>query len=366
MSSKIPQALQTGFSSRLRLEQTSLFISTAPVVRTNKRATASNMVSYAEVDEDFDDDDDDDNLGGAFASFSAASGIGSFDSNGNSTPALTPGGVAGTTPKPDAKEVKRLAQRTQHATYTDDQLHAVADSDEVLVPIRFNLEYENFRITDFLLWNANETVITPEQFAAVTCADMDLPSSYAGQIAGAIRSQLADYAAVANVTLPADMGLHVIINLNVYLNKQLYEDKFEWDLGSDITPQSFAKGVVQDLGLYSEFYPAIAHALYEVLYKMKREALDGHLPQEIENYAAFGGDAGWRVDQELLGEDWAPSVERLSQEEIEKREIERGRNNRRLKRESARMGGDITDIGGLFGRSKRRRRVYDDRGDSPW
>ena len=366
MSTKIPQAFQTGFSSRLRLEQTSLFISTAPVVRTNKRATASNMVSYAEVEEDFDDDEDDDNIGpnGIFGSFSGANGQTTLDTNGAGTPALA--SAAGLTPKPDAKETKRLAQRTQHATYTDEQLRAVADSDEVLVPIRLNLEYENFRITDFLLWNANETVITPEQFAAITCADMDLPAPYTTQIAGAIRSQLADYAAVANVTLPADMGLHVIINLNVYLNKQLYEDKFEWDLGSDITPQAFAKGVVQDLGLYSEFYPAIAHALYEVLYKMKREALDGHLPQEIENYAAFGGDAGWRVDQELLGEDWAPSVERLSQEEIEKREIERGRNNRRLKRESARMGGDITEIGGLFGRSKRRRRGYEERSDSPW
>lgn len=357
-STKVPQALQSGFASRLRLDQTSLFISTAPVVRTNKRAATNQLVSYAEVEEDFDDDEDDtpygnSSLGGLSGTLSGTTANGTASDSGTGTPG------------PDRNEVKRAAQKTQHTLYTDEQLNAIAEKDEVLVPIRLNLEYDNYRITDFLLWNANEEVITPEAFAIVTCADMDLPQNFVPQIAGAIRSQLSDYSTVANVTLPDEMGFHVIINLNVNLNKQLYEDKFEWDLGSDITPQAFSKLVVQDLGLVGEFYPAIAHALYEVLYRMKKEALEGHLPQEIENYAAFGGDAGWRVDQEMLGEEWAPTVETLSQEEIEKREIERGRNNRRLKRESARMGGDMTDIGGLFGR-KRRRRAYDDRGDSPW
>ena len=365
INTKVPQALQTGFASRLRLDQTSLFISTAPVVRTNKRATASSMVSYAEVDEDFDDDEEDSPYGNGILG-SQGLGGGAFGSlNGTSTNNTANNSGTGT-PRPDRNEVKRLANKTQHTLYTDEQLIAIADKEEVLVPIRLNLEYENYRITDFLLWNANEEVITPEAFATITCTDMDLPQNFIPQIASTIRNQLSDYASVANVTLPAEMGFHVIINLNVNLNKQLYEDKFEWDLGSDITPQAFAKSVVQDLGLYGEFYPAIAHALYEVLYRMKREALEGHLPQEIENYAAFGGDAGWRVDQEMLGEEWAPTVETLSQEEIEKREIERGRNNRRLKRESARMGSDMTDIGGLFGRNKRRRRTYDDRGDSPW
>lgn len=356
-STKVPQALQTGFASRLRLEQTSLFISTAPVVKASRRTT-NQMVSYAEVEEDFDDDEDDPPYGNGLLA-GTANGFGTL----NTLSGASSAGGAGT-PKPDKKEVKRLAHKTQHLEYTDEQLAAIADKDEVLVPIRLNLEYDSYRITDFLLWNANEDVITPEAFAAVTCVDMDLPQNFVPQIATAIRNQLSDYSSVANVTLPQDMGFHVIINLNVNLNKQLYEDKFEWDLGSDITPQVFAKSVVQDLGLVGEFYPAIAHAIYEVLYRMKKEAVDGHLPQEIENYAAFGGDAGWRVDQEQLGEDWAPTVETLSQEEIEKREIERGRNNRRLKRESARMGGDITDIGGLFGRKRRRR--YDDRGDSPW
>lgn len=362
-STKVPQALQSGFASRLRLEQTSLFISTAPVVRTNKRAATNQIVNYAEVEEDFDDDEDDSSYGnGGSLNFNSVGGFGGLGGSGLHTP-MAPSSTG--TPKPDKKEVKRLANKTQHLEYTDEQLTAIAEKDEVLVPIRLNLEYESYRITDFLLWNASEEVITPEAFAAITCSDMDLPQNFIPQIASAIRSQLSDYSTVANVILPEDMGFHVIINLNVNLNKQLYEDKFEWDLGSDITPQTFAKSVVQDLGLVGEFYPAIAHALYEVLYRMKKEAVEGHLPQEIENYAAFGGDAGWRVDQEMLGEEWAPTVETLSQEEIEKREIERGRNNRRLKRESMRMGSDMTDIGGLFGR-KRRRRGYDDRGDSPW
>lgn len=344
-NNKQPQALQTGFASRLRLDQTSLFISTVPVARAAKRAAGNNFVSYAEVDEDFDEDFDDDDP--AFSSTSSTVG----GVSGGGTPAATAAAA------PD--EVKKLAQKTEHVTYTQAQTEAIADKQETLVPVRLSLEYDGYRVSDFLLWNAAEDVITPEAFAAVMCQDLDLPSSFVSPVAGSIRQQVADYATVAQVDLPQDIGFNVVVSLSVYLDTRLYEDKFEWEMGSDLTPVSFAKQVVMDLGLHGEFYPAIAHALYEVLYRIKKEAMEGHLPQEIENYAAFGGEAGWRVDQEGLGEEWAPTVEVLSQEEIERREIERGRNNRRLKRESARLG-EVTDIGGLFGRSKRRRRAYDD------
>lgn len=491
---KLPQALRSGFASRLRLDQTTLFISAAPVVRSNKRAAAA--VSYAEIDEDYDDDDEYNlnlNLNGN--GIAAQYGNNSVVSSGTpSSPNLNASflfqtsGVA-----PEKLETKQPVQpahiaRIRHMLqYNDVQLQEIADLDEVLVPIRLSLEHDNFRISDFFLWNLNEKVLTPEMFAVSLCQDLDLPigtapmttgavpnsltshapsnlaASYASspivnQIVSTMNSQIHEYRTYANVKLPEEVGFHVVIHLNVNLNKQLYEDKFEWDLangtssstyphegklspgtvtkrpategvaadgvsiengesksgpssntavssrpsrpsrssktgtpvagatntrddvvmenddneevdeneairsnGPGFTPLDFAKTVVQDLGLTGEFYPAIAHALYENLYRIKKEALEGHLPpQEIENYAAFGQEAGWRIDQEMLGEEWAPSVEVLSQEEIEKREIERERNIRRLKRESMRMGSSYDTYDNEYGRRKRTRR-----GESP-
>lgn len=338
-AASIPQALATGFSSRLRLEQTSLFISTQPVTRTNKRASANAIVNYAEIEEDFDDDEDEER------------GIngGRLESKSNKPPV----------------DSKKYANRTKHAIYSNQQLNDIAEKEEILIPVRFSLEYDNYKITDFIMWNINEEVMTPEMFGMITCSDMDLPIGLSSNISSHIKNAISEFSELANIELPTDTGLRVIIQLSVNLNKQLYEDKFEWDLASsELSPERFARTVVEDMGLAGEFYPAIAHALHEVLLKMKREAVEGHLPQEIENQAAFGQDAGRRVDQESVGDDWAPSVETLSPEEIERREIERDRNFRRMKRESAKMV-DYTEIGGLFGgRSKRRRRMYEDR-DSP-
>jgi chromatin structure-remodeling complex subunit SFH1 len=338
MTGKIPQAFAAGFASRLRLEQTSLFISTQPVVRTNKRAAANAIVNYAEIEEDFDDDEDDSSV---------------YSGMGSERPA----------PAERKTETKRLAHKTKHIMYTEQQLQELAETEEVLVPIRLNLEAEGYRVTDFFMWNMNETVMTPEAFAIITCQDFDLPVGFTHTIASSIKNQLQEYSTLASVKLPPESGIHVILQLSVNLDKQLYEDKVEWEFGCELSPETFAKTVVSDMGLSGEFYPAIAHAVHEMLLRMKKEAMEGHLPHEVDNQAAFGADAGWRVDQELLGDEWGPSVETLTSEEIERREIERERNIRRLKRESARMGDQITDIGGLFGRSKRRRR-YDDR-DSP-
>ncbi len=122
------------------------------------------------------------------------------------------------------------------------------------------------------------------------------------------------------------------------MNKHLYQDKFEWDLTSSLTPEAFAGTICRDLGLAGEFVPAIAHAIHESVLRLKKEACEGGLPQEIENDAAYGAEAGWRVDQENLGEEWGPSVGLLSREEMDKRDGDRERQIRRLRRETARFG----------------------------
>ncbi|OCK86485.1 SNF5-domain-containing protein [Lepidopterella palustris CBS 459.81] len=133
-----------------------------------------------------------------------------------------------------------------------------------------------------------------------------------------------------------------IINLNINLLNRLYSDKFEWSL---LHPpgfaEIFAKQTCADLGLAGEWVPAMTHAIYEAVLRLKKEACEnGGLVGgygEVDNDAAEGAEAGWRYDHEHLCDEWEPKVEILSKEEIEKREGDRERQIRRLRRETARF-----------------------------
>ncbi len=327
----LPQGLSTNFYNRVKHEQTALYISAAPT-RSTKRT--KNVVNYAEYEDLNFDDENDTNY--------AEDGYSNYASN-NHGDASSSNNFQG-----------KLAAKTKHLNFTEYELNFNSVNEEILIPIRINLEHNSNRIVDFFMWNLNETLITPEQFALITCQDMDLPNSFQNQIANSIKSQIEEYTNLVTIQLPKDIDIHVVIELSCNLDKKLYEDRVEWDLTNDmITPEAFAKYVVMDLGLSLEFLPAIAHTLHESILKLKKDCIDGRLPQEIYNQSAFGYEAGVRLDHETLGASWVPSVEELSQWEIEKREIEKERNIRRLKRESMRI-----DDSSNKRRSYRRR--YDD------
>ena len=153
-----------------------------------------------------------------------------------------------------------------------------------------------------------------------------------------------------------------IITLNINLQNKLFTDKFEWSLlHPPGVAERFAKQTCADIGLSGEWVPAMAHAIYEAVLRLKKEACEsgglvggnGH-EGEIDNLALEGQEAGWRFDNEHLADEWEPKVERLSKEEIEKREGDRERQIRRLRRETARfssttnMAGGVPTPGGYF------------------
>ncbi|KAK9447609.1 uncharacterized protein V1518DRAFT_421447 [Limtongia smithiae] len=355
------QASISTYSARMRTGVTALLVPQGALISTGGTLPRAAKRNYAETDDDFDDDrryDEDFSAGGSGA-------------GGNGTPA------------PVAIK-SRPAIMTNHVYHTEEQLEAAAELPETLIPIRINLDMGSYRLSDFFLWNLSERLTTPEQFSQIMCIDLDIPPNvYGPQIAQAIRTQIEEYAPVATIDLPPGIQ-NVIVQLSLHLAKHLYEDKFEWDLASggrtivneddntsdiidesgfSFTPEQFAKTVVKDMGLSGEFYPAIAHSIYEVLIRLKKEACEGHLSTEVDNDAAYGAESGWRVDQEGLGAEWAPTVEELTQEEIERREVERERNIRRLRRETAKFG-DVggrdsgrDDGAGFFGSKKRRRKT---------
>ena len=153
-------------------------------------------------------------------------------------------------------------------------------------------------------------------------------------------SATAAQASVSNVLNPDDT-YRCIINLNINLQNKLFTDRFEWSL---LHPpgmaERFAKQTCADIGLTGEWVPAVTHAIYEAVLRLKKEACEtGGLVATygINNEAIPGQEAGWRYDPEQLADEWEPKVERLSKEEIEKREGDRERQIRRLRRETARF-----------------------------
>lgn len=119
--------------------------------------------------------------------------------------------------------------------------------------------------------------------------------------------------------------------------------------------ERFAKQTCADIGLFGEWVPAMAHAIYEAVLRLKKEACEnGGLVGAmsgygggIDNMAATSAEAGWRYDNEHLGDEWEPKLERLSKEEIEKREGDRERQLRRLRRETARFSSTTNMAGGM-------------------
>jgi chromatin structure-remodeling complex subunit SFH1 len=147
--------------------------------------------------------------------------------------------------------------------------------------------------------------------------------------------------------LNPDDTYRCIITLSVYLASKLYSDKFEWSLLHPAgAAEAFAKQTCADMGLGGEWVMAITHAIYEAVLRLKKEACEGGMLMIGGN--AFGGEidnqavrpeegAGWRYDIDDFGAEWEPKFEALSKEEIEKREGDRERQLRRLRRETAKF-----------------------------
>lgn len=76
---------------------------------------------------------------------------------------------------------------------------------------------------------------------------------------------------VSNVLNPDDT-YRCIITLNINLQNKLFTDKFEWSL---LHPpgmaESFAKQTCADIGLTGEWVPAVTHAIYEAVLRLKRK-----------------------------------------------------------------------------------------------
>ncbi|KAK1771461.1 putative snf5-domain-containing protein [Phialemonium atrogriseum] len=195
------------------------------------------------------------------------------------------------------------------------------------------------------------------------------PSKLAPTTPATVRTANGDITARASPIPPdsddfsPDDTYRCIINLNINLSSQVYTDKFEWSLlHPPGTAEAFAKQTCADLGLVGEWVPAMTHAIYEAVLRLKKEACEsgglvsGWALGGVSSAADYPNDAaptaggegaGWRYDPEHLADEWEPKIEILSKEEIEKREGDRERQIRRLRRETARFSSNTGMAGGV-------------------
>ncbi|RPA77079.1 SNF5-domain-containing protein [Ascobolus immersus RN42] len=373
---KSTQALQTTYAQRIGTFNTGLItpiIQTAvvsqagvPLTRTTKRGTT--IINYAEIEEDDDDVFEDRVAGGGRRGTPLNFG---GDQSQQQQPRDYGDGIQRVV---DIPGVPVSRPGPKHYPRTELQIHHAANRPEVLIPIRIDLDLDSGRrLKDSFLWNLYETLITPDEFAETMAVDLQLPPHMIGKIAEAIRSQLEEYAPVAQVELPAEENFPVIVNLNIHLRNSLFTDKFEWNLAENdhYTPEAFAQITCADMALVGEFKPAISHAIYEATLKSKKEILEtpSLISDTVANDAAFDAAAGWRVDQDTFCDDWSPRIETLSREEIEKREENRDRELRRLRRESSRFGTGTVSYGveeEAMGRGERKKKKrFPNRSPSP-
>ncbi|KAH9480637.1 Chromatin structure-remodeling complex subunit sfh1 [Psilocybe cubensis] len=295
---------------------------------------------------------------------------------------------------PPARFIKsRVMPPTAHEYPPPDVMEHHARNRTSLVPIRVEFETETHRIRDCFTWNINETLIKPENFAKIFCDDLDIPSAvWADTVAAQIRAQLEDHEGVATMELGQDGALdvdaappngeqlpecRVILSIDVQIANHHLMDHIEWDLLSPLTPEAFSIKLCAELGLTGEAVPLVAHAVHEELMKHKKDAIEwgvigGDRDERGEEPAATGekrdrSGFGLMKDKTGLGlgwgraprdgrgpktlksvwRDWAEAeefkttFEELTAEEIERRENERERATRRLRRETSKFQSSV-------------------------
>ncbi|KAI8979657.1 hypothetical protein BDF20DRAFT_940583 [Mycotypha africana] len=222
--------------------------------------------------------------------------------------------------------------------------------EEVLVPIRIELEHEHYKLRDTFTWNLNESSITPEQFAEIICEDLKLPANiFADQIAKSIKEQLDDFNLNASTTedntkqpqqpQQQELELRTVIKLDITVGNWELIDQFEWDIVCPRnSPEEFANKLVEELGLGGEFRTAIAHSIREQIHVYIKSLLlvgfefNSSCPIDDELRHTFLPYLRHIIRRNNLIERFTPSMIELTDAAIDRMEKDRMREARRKRR----------------------------------
>ncbi|CEG74223.1 hypothetical protein RMATCC62417_09463 [Rhizopus microsporus] len=193
----------------------------------------------------------------------------------------------------------KTRSRYQHILQSPFDGYDEADVEEILLPIRLDIQNDGYRICDTFVWNVNDPSISPIQFARITCDDLSLPLYFVRLIAASMVDQIEDcYSSIygadeenvestlfhhplatRSIKLKDEMfdlktdlftsktELRIFIKLDITIGNMELNDKFEWDITcKENSPEVFAKLLVSELRLSGEFKSAIAHSIREQIY----------------------------------------------------------------------------------------------------
>lgn len=147
----------------------------------------------------------------------------------------------------------------------------------VLVPIKIDLTYQGARLVDTFCWDIFQPALTPEEFVARTCADLNLPVGFQHRITLQVIEQITSYQQLVlflrqHADLIPDFAAKIRrsqpITLGIRHNSIDYSDKIDWNPMDDcLTPEAFARTTCADLGLAAEIEAAIGHKIRESLFR---------------------------------------------------------------------------------------------------
>ncbi|CAO3613905.1 unnamed protein product [Mucor fragilis] len=256
-----------------------------------------------------------------------------------------------------AEKKRKRQHHTAAAKLSYQHCLAQANKEEVLVPIRLDVENDGYKIRDTFTWNMNESSITPEQFADITCEGLRLPPTvFAPPIAASIKEQIQEYFLNASSMMSDDQQHQALHAYDEWIQckrrrqhgrrqrimskiPRILNDQFEWDITCEKnSPESFAETMTIDLGLGGEFKTAIAHAIREQVYVFIKSLLligyefgDGPVENQDLRRSLLPAVRSVTRDYRLI-ERFTPSLIQVTDVEIARIEKGRTRESRRKRR----------------------------------
>lgn len=216
-----------------------------------------------------------------------------------------------------------------------DALQQVAELEEILVPIRLEIEIDGYKLKDTFTWNLNDRLITPEDFAVLLCEDLELPRAlFYIPIVQSMKKQIADYGTFHEITLGGKefrkTDKRIPLKIDIQCGRLTLNDQIEWDVYNNYnSPEQFAVGYCAELGLSGEYVTAIAHTILEQVINHRK--------------AAVSGDDGWQEELPQIvfppfrhthTDVWTPKLDLLTDMDLEKISMAKEREARRARRDT--------------------------------
>jgi hypothetical protein len=220
-----------------------------------------------------------------------------------------------------------------------------------LCPIRLELELNQHKLRDVLVWNVYEPIISIQAFSEVLCQDSHLPLEFSKLIEGSMMEQIEDYIKYGEETLVqlktlSDQGkilpeLTVDIVIDITIGNVNLEDKFSWDILSPHNdPELLAQLTCQDLGLGGEFITCYAHSIREqsFIYLKSLKLIDHDFTSpyihEIDLQRCFLPAPQRSIRSVHEVGTYTPMLTELSPFELDRMEKDREREYRRKRRQT--------------------------------